>query len=119
VLNARDTPAYLFTNTSAAEDLITELGDPALRLQLDTYHLASGGEEPVDCLRRLAPLVGHVQVADAPGRHEPGTGEIDFAGFFGSLAEIGYEGAIGLEYVPSSDTISSLRWLPAAQRSVR
>jgi hydroxypyruvate isomerase len=116
VLNATDTPHYLFTESARAAAFIRELGEPGLRLQLDTYHLAMNREEPAGKLRELAPLVGHVQVADAPGRHEPGTGRIDFPGFFGALTETRYEGAVGLEYLPSADTLSSLAWLGGTRR---
>lgn len=116
VLNARDTPAYLFTDVPSAASFIHALEDPALRLQLDTYHVATGGGDPAVRLRELGPLIGHVQVADAPGRHEPGTGAIDFGGFFSALAATGYGGAVGLEYVPRADTLAGLGWLPPAAR---
>ncbi len=116
VLNARDTPAYLFTDSALAAELVAALANPALRLQFDTYHIASGGEEPASRLRELGPLIGHVQVADVPGRHEPGSGEIDFAAFFRALDAIGYGGAVGLEFVPSRTTEASLAWLPTAAR---
>ena len=116
VLNATDTPAYLFNDTASATALLTHVDHPALRLQFDTYHVASGGEQPAARFRELAPLVGHVQVADFPGRHEPGTGTTDFDAFFAALAETGYGGAVGLEYVPSTDTRSSLGWLQRTQR---
>ncbi|MDP8905240.1 MAG: TIM barrel protein [Chloroflexota bacterium] len=111
VLNRFDTPAYLFTDTASGVALVERLDDPALRLQFDTYHVARAGEDPARRVRQVAPLVGHVQVADHPGRHEPGTGDIDFAAFFRALDEIGYAGAVGLEYVPSGETEASLAWL--------
>ncbi len=116
VLNATDTPDYLFTSTSDAEAFVTGFDDPGLRLQFDTYHVASGGEEPGARFRELAPLVGHIQVADFPGRHEPGTGSIDFAGFLETVSQCEYGAFVGLEYTPSADTLSSLAWLTTVAR---
>ena len=116
VLNRHDTPAYLFTDTASAAAFVSKVQDSSLRLQLDTYHLARAGENPGARLRELAPLVGHVQVADAPGRHEPGTGATDFGDVFAALAETGYRGAVGLEYVPRAGTLDGLGWLPVAAR---
>lgn len=115
VLNAHDTPAYLLTDTRAAAALLSELADPWLRLQFDTYHVAHA-EDPVARFGELAPMVGHVQVADFPGRGEPGSGRIDFPCFFEALADAGYRGAVGLEYRPRGDTEASLAWLPRDAR---
>lgn len=109
LLNPRDTPRYLITDLRTAADLLSR--HPGLALQLDTYHVASIGADPTQVWRQLGPRVGHVQLADHPGRHEPGTGQLDLAGFLGALRRDGYGGAIGLEYVPSSDTLASLAWL--------
>ena len=65
----------------------------------------------------LAPLVAHVQVADAPGRHEPGTGAIDWHAFFSALAASGHDGAVGLEYHPAGATRDGLEWLPRDARA--
>lgn len=117
MLNPHDTPAYLVTDPAAARELVEPLGGAGLRLQLDTYHAARGGlDVPATCLG-LAPLIGHVQVADAPGRHEPGSGEIDWRSFFTALARGGYDGAVGLEYHPATTTRAGLRWLPRAARA--
>ncbi len=117
VLNARDTPAYLLTDVSRAASFVSAVEDNALRIQLDTYHVAMGGGDPASWLRRLGPLVGHVQVADVPGRHEPGSGTVDFAAFWSALADTGYRGAVGLEYVPAADTLAGLDWLPRTARA--
>jgi len=116
VLNSRDTPAYLFTDLSSAAAFVSSMENPALRIQFDTYHVATGGDDPAVRLRELSRIVGHVQVADAPGRHEPGSGAIDFRAFFRALAAIGYGGAVGLEYVPATRTLAGLGWLPPVAR---
>jgi hydroxypyruvate isomerase len=116
LLNPHDTPAYLVTDPEVARELVEPLAGAGLRLQLDTYHAARIGLEVATVFRDLAPLVGHVQVADAPGRHEPGTGAIDWPAFFTALASAGYDGAVGLEYVPLVGTRESLRWLPSEAR---
>ena len=66
---------------------------------------------------RLAPMIGHVQVADFPGRGAPGTGSIDFDAFFAAMTRSGYDGCIGLEYVPNGSTAKSLAWLPREDRA--
>jgi hydroxypyruvate isomerase len=111
LLNPFDTPRYLFTEPAALASFLTGFGDPALRLQFDTYHVGLVTGDVVAAFRDLSPFVGHIQVADVPGRHEPGTGTIDWAGFLGALDVAGYGGAVGLEYVPSGSTIDGLAWL--------
>ena len=67
--------------------------------------------DPAARLAQLRDAVGHAQIADSPGRHQPGTGTIDFAALFALLDDTGYDGAVGLEYVPTPDTAASLGWL--------
>jgi hydroxypyruvate isomerase len=73
----------------------------------DLYHLAMMSEDLSDTLSRYAPLIGHVQIADVPGRGAPGTGTLDFGPLFAQLTEQGYTGSIGLEYIPNDMTDSS------------
>jgi hydroxypyruvate isomerase len=73
--------------------------------------------DPASLFAEVADWVGHVQIADFPGRHEPGTGTTDFSIFFRSLWDAGYRGAVGLEYYPSSDEAASFAWLPRELRS--
>jgi hydroxypyruvate isomerase len=116
MLNPYDTPAYLVTDPDAARELIEPLAPAGLRLQFDTYHAARIGLDVPAAFGDLAPLVGHVQVADAPGRHEPGTGDIDWRAFFAALATGDYDGAVGLEYHPAGSTGDGLAWLPRDAR---
>ena len=92
-------------------------GGDNLRLLADLYHLSVNGDDVATALRRHVDLIGHVQIADAPGRHEPGTGELRLDDHLAALHELGYTGWIALEYVPSSTTIESLRWLPTNRRT--
>ena len=113
-LNSVENPGYLVDRAALALDLVREVGHPAVRAQIDVYHAAVMKEEVVDALR--SPLVGHVQVADVPGRHEPGTGTIDWRAVFGALA--GRDLVVGLEYRPSGDTLAGLARANKLIRSV-
>ena len=88
-------------------------GGAHARMLCDAYHLAVNGEDPVAVVRRHADRIGHVQVADVPGRHQPGTGRLDLAGFLRALDEEGYAGWVGLEYVPVGPSAASFGWRDA------
>jgi len=81
----------------------------AATLLADLYHLAVNGEDLPAVLDQVHDRIGHVQVADVPGRHEPGTGTADLDGWIGRLRELGYAGPIGLEYAPLDSTLAGLR----------
>lgn len=89
---------------------IAELGRPNLRLLFDTFHASNAGLDPSAFMSEHHGLVAHVHVADAPDRHEPGTGTIDFRLFFDTLKRVNFGGAIGLEYIPASSTLAGLAW---------
>jgi hydroxypyruvate isomerase len=95
-----------------------ETGVANLGFLCDLYHLDVNGDDLDAVIARYADRVAHVQVADAPGRHEPGTGHIDLDGHLGKLAAAGYDGWIALEYKPLTETLAGLDWLPRAARSV-
>ncbi|QGK70137.1 TIM barrel protein [Allosaccharopolyspora coralli] len=82
-----------------------------LRLLFDLYHLVANGDDPDAALDRYARSIGHVQIADAPGRNEPGTGNLDFVHYFSALTAAGYRGHIGLEYKPSGASADSFGWI--------
>jgi hydroxypyruvate isomerase len=110
-------PGYFASTGDAAADLVNAAESPSVRLQLDQYHVGMMGEDPRAVLRRHFPLIAHVQIADVPGRHQPGTGKQPIPSFLSDLDSLGYTGAVGLEYRPDGPTDQSLTWLPLRDRS--
>ncbi len=92
---------------------------PGARFLCDVHHLSVNGENPVEVIRRHSDRIGHVQVADAPGRHQPGTGTVDVDGCLSALEDVGYTGWVGLEYAPLGPSAESFGWLPVERRSAR
>jgi hydroxypyruvate isomerase len=115
-INTVDMPGYAVHTLEEGAALVESVGDPSVRLQLDQYHAAMAGEDPIEGLRRHFDLVEHVQIADAPGRGQPGTGEQPIPTFLAELDHLGYRGVVGLEYRPQGTTEESLAWLPVAAR---
>jgi hydroxypyruvate isomerase len=110
-VNTIDHPGYLAPTPREAVELIEEAGSDALGLLLDVYHVARGGGDPLEAIDRYGDLIGHVQIADCPGRGQPGTGSLDVRGILERLDASGYEGAVGLEYEPRGATEESLAFL--------
>ncbi len=95
-----------------------ESGADNLRLLFDIYHLATNGDDVDRVLDAYTDRIGHVQIADSPGRGEPGTGEIHYPFVLAKLERLGYDGYVGLEYNPTTETTEqSLAWLPRALRA--
>lgn len=94
---------FLQTTRMAAE-MTRLIGSPKLKILFDAYHMHLNGECLADAIRTYGDQFGHIHVADAPGRHEPGTGEIDYAEVFSCLSEIGYTGLVGFELIPKTTT---------------
>jgi hydroxypyruvate isomerase len=115
-LNATDQPRYLIHSSADGMAIVEAVNHPNLRLQYDVYHAQMTEGNLLTTIKRLLPWIGHIQISDVPGRHEPGTGEINYPAVFATLEAIGYQGYIGLEYNPSDDTDQSLAWLPVDQR---
>jgi len=112
-LNAIDRPDYLIHTTAAAMEIVKGTDDPQVRLQYDIYHAQMGEGNLINTVSSCFPFIGHVQIADVPGRHEPGTGEINYPAVLERLEALSYRGYIGLEYAPSRETNASLDWLQA------
>lgn len=112
-INTRDMPGYFLDNFSFAADLIAELGLPNLKLQFDIYHRQILHGDVLMGLREMAPIIGHVQIAAVPERHEPGTGELDDARILRELDALGYDGFVGCEYRPAGRTEDGLDWMRA------
>ena len=101
--------------TSADALRVLDRVGPGADFLCDVYHLSVNGEDPVEVIRRHADRIGHVQVADAPGRHQPGTGTVDVPGVLAALEAVGYDGWVGLEYAPLGPSLGSFGWLPAVR----
>ena len=108
-LNSRvDHVGTYLDSTEEGLDIVAEVGSAHLRLLLDAYHALVMDEDLEQELDGRIDLVGHVQVADAPGRHEPGTGSLDWQKQISALRELGYTGVFGMEYQPTTETVASL-----------
>ncbi|GJI98463.1 hydroxypyruvate isomerase [Duganella caerulea] len=112
-INHYDMPGYFLNRSRQALDIIAETGSPNLFLQYDIYHMQRMEGELSNTIRANLPMIKHMQIADTPGRHEPGTGEINYRHLFRLIDELGYEGWLGCEYLPAGDTIAGLDWRQA------
>jgi hydroxypyruvate isomerase len=112
-LNSGDAPGYAIGTLKAAADLVNKVGHPSCRLQFDTYHCLAQGEDVLQAFDKFDPIIGHVQIADFPGRGEPGTGTVDWQVFFDRLESSSYRDYIGCEYIPLGTTEDGLRWMNA------
>jgi hydroxypyruvate isomerase len=111
-INTFDMPGFAVHRIAQALALLDEVGAANAFVQHDVYHAHRMADDPCAALARHLPRIGHVQVADDAGRHEPGTGGIDFDAVFEILERQGYAGWIGCEYRPAGDTAAGLGWLP-------
>jgi len=108
-LNSRvDHVGHFLDRTPETLDIVDAVDHRAVRMLFDLYHAAVMDEVTATVLADRLDRVGHVQIADTPGRHEPGSGRVDWAAELGWLVGAGYRGRIGLEYVPTTDTVTSL-----------
>jgi hydroxypyruvate isomerase len=112
-VNSYDVPGFFLNTSTQALRVLEEVRAPNLRLQYDVYHMQRMEGNLSTTLSRLHDRIGHVQIADAPDRHEPGTGEIHFPYLLRHLDRLGYEGFVGLEYKPSESSEASFSWIEA------
>jgi hydroxypyruvate isomerase len=110
-ISAAAVPGYALSHPADAIRLQDAVGPGRLRLLFDTFHACAQGIVPQDWIAEHGWRIGHLHVADHPGRHEPGTGRIHFGAVLDALTAIGFGGAIGFEYVPARDTRSSVGFL--------
>lgn len=116
-INTRDIPGFFLCRTRQALDLIDEVASDNVYLQYDVYHMQVMEGDLVPTLEHNLARIAHVQIADNPGRHEPGTGEIHYPFIFERLDALGYGGWIGCEYKPLAGTVPGLGWFaPYAAR---
>ncbi len=110
-LNTFDLKGFLLARTPEAVRLLGEVGAPNLRVQYDVYHMQKMEGNIVNTLREHMSRIGHIQIADPPGRNQPGTGELNFTTILGAVDDVGYQGYVGLEYKPLGSTRESLLWV--------
>jgi len=113
-INTRDMPGFYVSRTAQALDICAAVGAANLFVQYDVYHAQVMEGDLARSLEANLARIGHIQIADNPGRHEPGTGEINFPFLFAHLDRIGYDGWIGCEYKPLTTAAAGLGWMPRA-----
>jgi hydroxypyruvate isomerase len=110
-INSRvDVPGYLLDSTALALECMARAARPNIRLQFDVYHMQIMQGDLLRSIEHLLPAIGHIQIADNPGRHEPGTGEVAFERLLPAIDALGYTGHIGCEYLPAAGTVAGLGW---------
>jgi hydroxypyruvate isomerase len=109
-INTFDIPGFFLSRTDQALAILREVGADNLFIQYDIYHAQRMEGEIAATLRDRLPQIGHLQLADNPGRNEPGTGELNYAFLFKHIDAIGYTGWIGCEYKPKAATVDGLGW---------
>ena len=112
-INTFDIPGFFLTSTGQAARIIEETGSDNIFIQYDIYHMQRMEGELANTIKAKLPLIGHVQLADNPGRNEPGTSEINYRFLFEQLTALGYDGWIGCEYKPRAGTEAGLGWRAA------
>jgi len=103
-----DHPGYPLANVEDAARLVREVDSPGIKLLLDLYHAQVQEGNLIELIREYHDIVGHIHVADVPGRHEPGTGEINYPQVVETLHEVGYDGVVGLEAFPKNDDYEAM-----------
>jgi len=114
-INTRDIPGFFLNRTEQALQIFDEVAGDNLKLQYDIYHMQIMEGDLAPTIETHFDRIAHVQIADNPGRHEPGTGEINYPFLFAHLDRLGYQGWVGAEYKPAGRTEEGLGWLDAAR----
>ncbi len=110
-LNSRDVPGFHLVGSRETVELIEAVGRPNVKFQYDIYHMQRMEGDLINTITALKEVIDHIQLADNPGRHEPGSGEINFNNLFAAIDALGYDGWIGCEYIPAAGTEAGLDWL--------
>lgn len=110
-INLRDIPGFFLSTTKHAERILEKVGHDNLYIQYDVYHMQVMQGDLVPTYERLRERIAHIQVADNPGRNEPGTGEINYGFVLREIERLGYDGYIGCEYKPKAGTTAGLGWM--------
>ncbi|MBC8210370.1 MAG: hydroxypyruvate isomerase [Gammaproteobacteria bacterium] len=110
-INTRDIPGFYLNKSEQAISILDEVGSDNLFYQYDIYHMQVMEGDLANTIQKYLDRIGHMQLADNPGRHEPGSGEINYHFLFQHLQQIGYQGWIGCEYRPLTTTAAGIGWL--------
>lgn len=110
-LNFRDMPGFFLNTTQQVLSLMEDINRPNVYLQYDMYHAQRVEGELIGTFKTHQSKIAHIQIADNPGRHQPGTGEINYPAIFAAIDACGYDGYVGLEYIPQPDSVASLSWV--------
>jgi hydroxypyruvate isomerase len=110
-INTRDIPGFYMTHTQQALDVIQAVGSSNLWLQYDIYHMQIMEGDLAMTIEKNLSRIAHMQLADNPGRHEPGTGEINYGFLLPHIDKLGYQGWVGCEYKPAAETNAGLGWI--------
>jgi hydroxypyruvate isomerase len=114
-INTFDIPDFYLSRTQQALEILREVNSDNLFIQYDIYHAQRMEGDLANTLEKYLSNIGHLQIADNPGRNEPGTGEINYRNLFKIIDKIGYKGWIGCEYKPLNKTESGLAWIQEMQ----
>ncbi|MCX5589884.1 hydroxypyruvate isomerase [Alcaligenes endophyticus] len=112
-INNFDIPGFFIRRTDQAAQILSEVGSDNLFIQYDIYHAQREEGELANTIKKFLPQIAHIQLADNPGRNEPGTGEINYQWLFKYIDNTGFDGWIGCEYKPASVTKDGLGWIQA------
>ena len=114
-INTFDIPGFFLNTTKQADEILSAVGAPNLYIQYDIYHAQRMEGELAKTIEKYLAKIAHIQLADNPGRNEPGTGEINYPFLFNLLDRLGYQGWIGCEYKPATTTEAGLGWIKQSQ----
>lgn len=110
-INTFDIPGFFLSGTQQALELIRATNSSNIFVQYDIYHMQRMEGELINTIKANQPMIRHIQLADNPGRHEPGSGEINYRTIFAALDDMGYQGWLGCEYKPGNGTVAGLGWI--------
>ena len=110
-LNPEFRPGSLLTTSKEVMEVVYELEHPNLGMEYDAYHMYGTEGKMEETVEKYLPYIGNIQIADIPGRGEPGSGEVNYDQFLSTLERIGYDKWVALEYTPTGDTVKTLEWI--------
>jgi hydroxypyruvate isomerase len=118
-LNTNDNPKYLIDSSRVGFEIVDAVDSPAVKFLYDAYHMQIMEGNLTATVTGSLDKIGHIQISDVPGRHEPGSGEINYPNLLSAIDAAGYGGFVSLEYRPANGTLEGLDWLPRESRANR